>query len=62
MEWLKDFNRATRINQYADEHKLQVISGYLYGTHAQWFNAIQQGGNPITHWNNENYTSFKLIF
>ena len=35
MEWLEEFNRSARINQYTDEYKLQVVSGYLQGTAGQ---------------------------
>ena len=46
MEWLEEFNRSARINQYTDEYKLQVVSGYLQGTAGQWFNEAQEGQNP----------------
>ncbi|RHZ81679.1 hypothetical protein Glove_117g247 [Diversispora epigaea] len=35
MKWLEEFNRSARINQYIDEYKLQVVSGYLQGTAGQ---------------------------
>ena len=43
MEWLEEFNRSAKINQYTDEYKLQVVSGYLQGTAGQWFNEAQEG-------------------
>ena len=50
MEWLEEFNRSAKINQYSSEYKLRVVSGYLQGAAAQWFNEIQEGRNPITRW------------
>ncbi|RHZ64814.1 hypothetical protein Glove_320g10 [Diversispora epigaea] len=29
MEWLEEFNRSARINQYTSEYKLQVVARYL---------------------------------
>jgi len=62
MEWLEEFNRSARINQYTDEYKLQVVSGYLQGTAGQWFNEAQEGQNPINHWNDRDQTSFETSF
>ena len=62
MEWLEEFNRSAKINQYTDEYKLQVVSGYLHGTAGQWFNDTQEGQNPITQWNDTNQTSFEPSF
>ncbi|RHZ80768.1 hypothetical protein Glove_132g180 [Diversispora epigaea] len=62
MKWLEEFNRLARINQYTDEYKLQVVSGYLQGTAGQWFNEAQEGQNPINYWNNTNQTSFEMSF
>jgi len=62
MEWLEEFNRSARINQYTDEYKLQVVSGYLQDTAGQWFNEKQEGQNPINHWNNRDQPSFETSF
>ena len=62
MEWLEEFNRSAKINQYTDEYKLQVVSGYLQGTAGQWFSEAQEGQNPINHWNDRNQTSFETSF
>jgi hypothetical protein len=62
MEWLEEFNRSARINQYSNEYKLQVVSGYLQGAAGQWFSETQEGQNPITHWNNRNHVSFETVF
>ena len=62
MEWLEEFNRSARINQYSSEYKLQVVSGYLQGAAGQWFSETQEGQNPITHWNNRNQVSFESVF
>jgi len=62
MEWLEEFNRSARINQYTDEYKLQVVSGYLQGTAGQWFNEAQEGQNPINYWNDRDQTSFETSF
>lgn len=35
MEWLKEFNRVMRINQYTAEYKLRVVDGYLQGITGQ---------------------------
>ena len=49
MEWLEEFNRSARINQYSSEYKLQVVGGYLQGAVGQWFSETQEGQSPITH-------------
>jgi len=35
MEWLEEFNRSAKINQYTDEYKLRVVGGYLQGAAGQ---------------------------
>jgi uncharacterized FlaG/YvyC family protein len=62
MEWLEEFNRAARINQYTSEYKLQVVGGYLQGAVGQWFSEIQEGRSPITHWNDRSHVSFEPSF
>lgn len=62
IEWLEEFNRSARINQYTSEYKLQVVGGYLQGAVGQWFNETQEGRNPITHWNDRNRASFESAF
>jgi hypothetical protein len=62
MEWLEEFNRSARINQYTSEYKLQVVAGYLQGAAGLWFNETQEGQNPITHWNDRNRVSFESSF
>ncbi|RHZ85013.1 hypothetical protein Glove_73g40 [Diversispora epigaea] len=62
MEWLEEFNRFANINQYNNEYKLRVVSGYLQGAARQWFNEIQEGRNPITRWNDQNHVSFESSF
>ncbi|CAG8777613.1 18196_t:CDS:2, partial [Dentiscutata erythropus] len=46
-----EFNRSAKINQYTDEYKLRVVSGYLQGAAGQWFSETQGERNPILHWN-----------
>jgi hypothetical protein len=62
MEWLEEFNRSARINQYTSEYKLQVVAGYLQGAAGLWFSETQEGQNPITHWSDRNRVSFEASF
>jgi hypothetical protein len=61
MKWLEEFNRSAKINQYTDEYKLQIVSGYLQGTAEQWFNEAQEGQNPINHWNDKKKSLLKHL-
>ncbi|KAG9283942.1 hypothetical protein G9A89_006780 [Geosiphon pyriformis] len=37
IEWLDNFERAATANQYDEEYKFQIVSGYLQGSSATWF-------------------------
>ena len=40
IEWLKEFERCTTINQYDNAYKLQVTGGYLQNEAQTWYQRI----------------------
>ncbi|CAG8747670.1 8989_t:CDS:1, partial [Cetraspora pellucida] len=37
IEWFDDFERAAEANNWTDERKLKIASGYLKGLAAEWY-------------------------
>ena len=61
--WLDEFNRAANANNMSDTRKLQIVSAYLRGIAANWYQqAIQVNNNWPADWTGNNNNAFSYVF
>ncbi|RHZ88369.1 hypothetical protein Glove_23g232 [Diversispora epigaea] len=53
MEWLEEFNRSAKINQYTSEYKLQVVARYLQGARFELSMKIQKVNKTVEQYAND---------
>jgi len=52
LDWLREFNRDTEVNNWLNKQKLSIIGNYLKENAKYWFNKVAE----ILYWNETDYS------
>jgi hypothetical protein len=63
VEWIEEFERKAQINGYTDDHKVQVVGGYLLNEARTWYEQLQANhATRFATWNTVNTIRFRTRF
>lgn len=64
VQWLEEFEQAAQANQYTDNYKLAVVSGYLLNEAQTWHQGVIAlgGAGNFQSWGNVNNRNFRNMF